>query len=48
MATSDIRKALLFMVSTSSDAVDVDVVVFLNRRRRSLATVNKNRVEVII
>jgi hypothetical protein len=50
MATSDIRKALLFMVSTSD--VDDVVVVILDRRRhsrrRSPATVNKNRVEVII
>jgi hypothetical protein len=50
MATSDIRKALLFMVSTSD--VDDVVVVVLDRRhhsrRRSPATVNKNRVEVII
>jgi hypothetical protein len=51
MATSDIRKALLFMVSTS-DVDDVVVVVLDHRRRhsrrRSPATVNKNRVEVII
>jgi hypothetical protein len=52
MATSDIRKALLFMVSTS-DVDDVVVVVLDRRRRRhsrrrSPATVNKNRVEVII
>jgi hypothetical protein len=50
MATSDIRKALLFMVSTSD--VDDVVVVVLDRRhhsrRRSPATVKKNRVEVII
>jgi hypothetical protein len=50
MATSDIRKALLFMASTS------DVVVVVSHRRRSclrpgsprLATISKNRAEFII
>jgi hypothetical protein len=43
MATRDIRKALLFMDSTSDD--DVGVVVVVDRRP---TTVNKNRVELII
>jgi hypothetical protein len=43
MAISDIRKAVLFMASTSDGVVVVFVVV--NRRP---TTVNKNRVEFII
>ncbi len=47
MATSDIRKAVLF-VASRLDVDEDDVVVNQRRRRLPAATVNKNRVKLII